>query len=1054
MILTKSKKGTFNVDAEVDDKIRSNLLNELLVIVPTNRKIRDLKKKIITAAPRMSTGKINLETLGTFSTKLFFNDPEIKGTILSEAASTVLLSQSIHELKLRYFSNYRDQIPSGTLKRIKNVISEYKKHGITPKTLRKECKILEGSEKTKAEDIADIYENYQIKCNELSVSEIGDVYIQLNKFVKNEYSTAFRNFFPDVNLVIVQGFDEFTIPEIEILNKTSELCGIELFLSFDYYKFNPAIFSHLDKCYDKLEEKGFRQITDSSVSVINKFQSEVREKLFREKISKKIQSYYSNVTRISAQNREEEIELVAKEIKNLIIEQKVKPDEICLAFNLIQKYSPSIRDIFSVYKIPFNLTDRYSLNASPPIISIINILEVLENDFYYKNILRALSGGYLEAIGIHQSNLMRVSVELKIISGYQNWKNSIEDAISQKLEEADEEFGNLSFKEENYSMALDDIETLNDLLKPFDKKMLLREFHDNFTDLIYKLNIPVRLVEQGGERVEENVKAVTVLIETVTELLELFKNEYGEKEKFNLKFYLNHIKTAVNSTRYNIKERQSYGVQITTLSEIRGLEFDHLFIAGLCDGDLPTRYTPEIFFSPNYMKDEIKHQGEERYHFYQSLCSWQKKLYLVSPANEEKKELVESNFLTEFTNLFDVSQKTQKDYEGTLFSREEVIRFMGKNGIEATKENAAFKEYDIELSAIENAIQTDNRRIKNPFDNSEFTGDIFEKLGDETKAKLKEYEKRSYSISQLETYAKCPYKYFAERVLKLKPIEEPTEEIEALEMGTLLHIILYEFYSELSRKNIILQNAGEKDLDYAYQFIFKVAEEKIEKANFRSPLSFFEKEKVLGIKGERKNSLLFKFLMAEKENKDGFIPKYFEKSFGQPDNGDFNKSSLTDLSVKGTNIRGKIDRIDIDKTDKKFKVIDYKTGGKMPTARDLLEGISLQLPLYMYAAKKLIEAQISVDSNPSSAEIYSLKFSDSDFGRKPIKNTESRKKNITEDEIISANNDLIEICLDAIEKYVTSIAKGKFNLTTLKDREYKVCKYCNFRSICRIQEAS
>ena len=1054
MILTKSKKEKFNVNQEIDDKIRSNRLNELLIIVPTNRKIRDLKKKIITAAPRMSTGKINLETLGTFSTKLFFKDPEIKGTILSDAASTVLLSQSIQELKLKYFSNYREQIPSGTLRRIKNVISEYKKHGITSETLRKECEMLEGSEKRKAEDIADIYENYQIKCKQLSVSEIGDVYNHLNKFVKNEYTATFRNFFPNVNLVIVQGFDEFTTPEIEILNKTSELSGIELFLSFDYYKFNPTIFSHLDKCYDKLKRKGFRQITDSSVSLINNFQSAVREKLFREEISKKIQSYQSKVMRISAQNREEEIELIAKEIKNLIIEQKVQPDKICIAFNLIQKYSPLIRDIFSVYKIPFNLTDRYSLNASPPVISIINILEVLENDFYYKNILRALSGGYLETIGICQSNLMRVSVELKIISGYQNWKNSINDAIAQKFEEADEEFSNLSFKEENYSMALDNIETLNELLKPFDKKMLLKEFLDNFADLIYRLNIPIKLVEQGGERVEENVKAVTVLIETVTELLELFKIEYGEKEKFPLKFYLNHIKTAVNSTRYNIKERQSYGIQITTLGEIRGLEFDHLFIAGLCDGDLPTRYTPEIFFSPNYMKDEIKHQGEERYHFYQSLCSWQKRLYLVSPANEEKKELVESNFLTEFTNLFEVSQKTQKDYEGVLFSREGVIRFVGEKGIEDARGYDALKECEIEISEIENAIQIDNQRIKNPFGDSEFTGNIFEKLDGDAKEKLEEYEKKSYSISQLETYAKCPYKYFAERVLKLKPVEEPTEEIEALEMGTLLHIILYEFYSELNRMNIILQDADEKDFDYAYQLIFKVAEEKIEKANFRSPLSFFEKEKVLGIKGERKNSLLFKFLMAEKENKDGFNPKYFEESFGRPGDGNYNKTSLTDLSVRNINIRGKIDRIDIDEADKKFKVMDYKTGGKMPTARDLLEGISLQLPLYMYAAKKLIHAQISVDSDPTSAEIYSLKFSNSDFGRKPIKNTESRKKNMTEDEIISANNDLIEICLDSIEKYVISIANGKFNLTTLKNREYKVCKYCNFRSICRIQEAS
>ena len=1054
MILTKSKRVKFDVIAEVDNKIQSNRLNELLVIVPTNRKIRDLKKSIITAAPGMSSGKINLETIGTFSTKLFFNDPEIKGTILSEAASTVLLSQSIQELKLRYFSNYRGEIPSGTLERIKNVISEYKKHGITPETLRKECIKLEGSEKTKAEDIADIYEKYQIKCNLLSVSEIGDVYFHLNNFAQNKYSANFRNFFPDVSLIIVHGFDEFTTPEIEILNKTSELKGIELFLSFDYYRFNPAIFSHLDNCYNKLEEQGFRQITDSSFLPASKFQSSVREKLFKEKSTKVIQSYEDSLTRISARNREEEIELVAKEIKILISGRKVQPDNICLAFNLIQKYSPTIRDIFSVYKIPFNLTDRYSLNASPPVISIINILEVLENDFFYKNILRALSGGYLETIGIHQSNLMRVSVELKIISGYQNWKNLISDAIYSEFEEADEEFSNLSFKEENYKKALDDIETLNELLKPFDKKMLIREFLDNFTNLIYRLNIPVRLVEQGGDRVEENVKAITVLIETVTELLELFKIEYGEKEKFNLKFYLNYIRTAVNSTRYNIKERQGYGVQITTLSEIRGLEFDYLFIAGLCDGDLPTRYTPEIFFSPNYMKDEVKHQGEERYHFYQSLCSWKKRLYLVTPANEEKKELVESGFLTEFTSLFDVAQKTEEDYKDTLFSKEEVIEFAGKNNIEPLKENKAFKEYDIDYSAIDDAIKTDKQRIKEPFGASEFTGSILKNLGDEAKGKLKEYEKRNYSISQLETYAKCPYKYFAERVLNLEPIEEPTEEIEALEMGTLLHTILYEFYSELNRKNIILQNADANDFDYAYKLIFRIAEERIEKANFRSPLSFFEKEKVLGIKGERKNSLLFKFLLAEKDNRDGFDPKYFEESFGKIGNADYNKSFLSDFSVRDINIRGKIDRIDINEADKKFKVIDYKIGGRMPTARDLIEGISLQLPLYMYAAKKLIEAQISVDTDPSSAEIYSLKFTNSDFGRKSVKNMGSRKKNMTEDELITANYDLIEICLDSIQKYVKSIANGKFNLSTLKDRENKVCRYCNFRSICRVQEVS
>ncbi len=935
MILTKSKRNNFNVDFEVDEKIKSKKLNELLIIVPTNRKIRDLKKQIISTAPDKSTGKINLETIGTFSTKLFFNDPDIKGTILSEAASTVLLNQCIQEIKLKYFSNYKDQIPSGTLERIKNVISEYKKNAITAVTLKAESKKLEGSEKLKAEDIAWTYEKYQIKCDELSVKEIGDVYNQLNRLNKNEFAKNFRNFFPDVKLVIVLGFDEFTGPEIEILSATSELSDLELFLSFDYYRFNSLMFSHLDKCYDKLEKKGFKPINDSAELQQNNFHLAVREKLFKSKLEKKIPDFKGRITKIIAQNREKEIELIAKEIRDLITGNKVQPNEICLAFNLIQKYSPIIRDIFSVYKIPFNLTDRFSLNASPPVISIINVLEILENDFYYKNILRALSGGYLDSIGVNQSNLMRVSVELKIISGYQNWKNSINDALSQKFEEVDEEFSSLSYNEDEYLEALKDIETINELLQPFDKKMILKDFLTNFTHLIYKLNIPLKLVRQDGERVEENVKAITVLIETVTELLELFKLEFGEKERFSLKFYLNHIRTAINSSRYNIKERQGYGVQITTLSEIRGLKFDYLFIAGLCDGDFPTRYTPEIFFAPTYMKDEFKHQGEERYHFYQSLCSWNKKLYFSIPSSDDRKELIESNFLTEFTNVFEITEKIEKDYKDTLYARAEMLEYIGSNGANVFKNNNDIKEYDIDFNLIDKAININNLRISDPFGESEFTGNIFESLTDEAKTKLKEYEKRNYSISQLETYAKCPYKYFAERVLKLNPVEEPTEEIEALEMGTLLHSILFEFYAELDRKKIVLQNSSGKDFDFAYKLIFKIAEEKIEKANFKSPVSFFEKEKVIGINGDKKNSLLFKFLITEKENADGFTPKYFEKSFGQFGNGDASNSSLADFTVKNIKVRGKIDRIDFDGIDKKFKVIDYKIGGKMPTSKDL-----------------------------------------------------------------------------------------------------------------------
>src|SRR5690606_25850318 len=203
--------------------------------------------------------------------------------LLSEGAAAILLKQSFQETDLKYFSAYKNEIPPGTLSKIKNVISEYKKHGITPDKLRAESESLTGSEKIKALDIAQLYETYNKKCYDLQVHEIGDVYAGLTSIVKEDYEKNFRNIFPEVNLIIVMGFDEFTAPEIKIINSASEIKNIELYLSFDYYRYNPLVFSHLDKCYNKLIENGFKEIEDRSISIGNRFISDVKENLFTKK---------------------------------------------------------------------------------------------------------------------------------------------------------------------------------------------------------------------------------------------------------------------------------------------------------------------------------------------------------------------------------------------------------------------------------------------------------------------------------------------------------------------------------------------------------------------------------------------------------------------------------------------------------------------------------------------------------------------------------------------------------------------------------------------------
>ena len=464
---------------------------------------------------------------------------------------------------------------------------------------------------------------------------------------------------------------------------------------------------------------------------------------------------------------------------------------------------------------------------------------------------------------------------------------------------------NFPFNKDVYKKALHDIQKLEEQLAPFNRKMTLKEFDKNFTDIIFSLDIHKKLINNdkagfvsGSDSIEKNIKAVTVFIKVVKEILNLFELEYDESERFNLKFFLNNIRTAVSSTRYNIKEKSNYGVQVTTLNEIRGLKFDYLFIAGLCDGDLPTRYTPEIFFSGQYAKNEIKHQTEERYHFYQSLCSWNKALYLTHPLQDDRQELVESSFLKEFTKHFLVKTKDKNDYYSKIYSKEELLSFIGKS---FSNENAdTIKQIEVDLSErsfgknnsfdlerIKNSIEIDQIRLNDPFGNSNYTGIIYDELSEEAKENLNSYKGKEYSISQLETYAKCPYKYFAERVLNLKPVEEPTEEIEALEMGSLLHNILYEFYSTVRKEGIIISKASEEDFNIVQDILFKIAEEKINEGNFNSPLTFYEKEKILGINGDRKNSLLYIFLKTEKENDDNFIPEFFEVIFGSMPAGSY-----------------------------------------------------------------------------------------------------------------------------------------------------------------------
>lgn len=1045
MILTKENIRSVDIDALINEKISSGRIEELLLIVPTNRKARNLKKEIISLMPGNSAASINIETVGTISSKLLKENKQFIN--LSEAASVVFIKQSAAEINPRYFSIYKTEIPFGTLDRIKNVISEYKRHGISPETLRKEAEKLEKSERLKALDIADIYENYSLKCNSLNAFELGDVYNQLNNLTIEQFNVGFNKLFYNVRLVVVNGFDEFAGPELEILNCIAGLSSLKLYINFDYSSANKYIFSHLDETYKQFERLGFKKITDKSSGELNRFQNIIRDNLFQYKKPNSKYRYEDKIIKLFAFDREKEVELIAYEIKELIDEQNVEPHKICVAFNLIQNYSPIVRDVFRKNGLPFNLTDRITLDNSNPVTAVVNLLEIAENDFYFKNIFRALSSGFIDTGEIDHSNLLKVSSALKIISGKENWINTLNDEINHLKYKSDEDDEETKTKENAYKKALKDIGTIAEKLKPFEEKLTLPEFSERFFNFIFQLKVPFKLLNTGNNTsafgIEENIRGFTEFIETITEVFQLLEKEYGKETKFGLSFFMDHIRTVCKWARFNVKEKSDYGVQITNLEEIRGLQYDYLFLGGMCDGDLPTRYSPEIFYSGSFKKLVSIHQAEERNLFYQALCCWNNKLYFSFPQTESGRETVVSTFLNDFEELFEISVKNETDYSNTIYSNEQLHILAGGNGMDKIPGEII---NNIDFKGIAKSIEVDKLRENDPFANSQFNGNI---AGGESYVteNLTSFANKQYSISQLETYAKCPFKFFVERVLNIEKIEEPTEDIEAVEMGRLLHSILFEFYTKVRKEKIEISNCDDKTFSRIKEIIFEIADKEIVKTAFKSPLTFYEKEKIFGIDGNKDESIINRFIEYERKQENDFVPEYFEVSFGKlrKDTSDEILSDPDPIQIDGVKLRGKIDRLEISESGKSFNVVDYKLSGAKPTFRELKEGISLQLPVYLYAAGVLLGKKFGKNYSPNEMIIYSLKYALEEFGKSTVSIKHARDKEITTIE------QLINRTIEHIKNYVYQISRGKFGLSPHENREQLVCRYCQFKSVCRIE---
>ena len=214
---------------------------------------------------------------------------------------------------------------------------------------------------------------------------------------------------------------------------------------------------------------------------------------------------------------------------------------------------------------------------------------------------------------------------------------------------------------------------------------------------------------------------------------------------------------------------------------------------------------------------------------------------------------------------------------------------------------------------------------------------------------------RPYSLSALQHYASCPYRFLLSAIYRLAPREDaiPLQRLDPLTKGSLFHRVQAEFLRTLRDENRLPIRPD--NLDAALQTLgdtmTRVAED--ERARLAPAIQRVWDDELAIMQRD-----LGRWTQMLAEDKDGWVPQWFEFAFGLSDDGGRDAASLPDpVLLDGRFVlRGSIDLVERHATGA-LRVTDHKTGrARWPERMIVAGGEVLQPVLYslvLEAATKL-----------------------------------------------------------------------------------------------------
>ena len=565
------------------------------------------------------------------------------------------------------------------------------------------------------------------------------------------------------------------------------------------------------------------------------------------------------------------------------------------------------------------------------------------------------------------------------------------------------------------------------------------------------------MLGENREVVEGEIEAYRQFNRIVKELCSVLKSD--GVESCSLDDYIEKLHHIAKHTNYqNRPATKGEAVRIVQLGELRSLEFDVIFLGDFVEGSFPANYQSDPLLPEIPYRNEEEQLHDSRFMFYRVLKSFRKMLYLLIPKRERAADLIPSPFLGQLKALADVQEieiadSAQGSVSGFLST------YSNHVWTSPTPSNKEFPAEIAEMRPLINHVVKVEKSREKTHDHLAYEGILTaETLSTASQKRLENRQQRTYSVTELETYAKCPFQYFTSKILGLDAKdEEETEGLSSLEKGVLVHEILFRFY-ENRREQPAISQYDEADYEAAKQQLSDVIDEMM--GNVTSEDLFREVDKTL------LRVTLNQWLAEEREYNVTTIPRYFEVSVGRRQG--MTDSVLSDpepVRIGDVRLNAKIDRIDV--ANDVFNVIDYKTGSLTLGIKDILEGRALQLPIYLEIARRLLgtgyeptaglyhkvrlnscKIELGIGKESCRGEAYVL-----------ARKTQQMLSDETFDSVIARVSGYLA-------QYVNGISDGTFPLITrvetFVDSEEEgdtpitprnktaPCNYCSYKRVCRV----